>query len=96
MKSKKYEALTKEEFIARHKIEWEIRGKELQDLRRQLGVSRRYIADSLGVSETRIRNLEVGNPVSDSKLLIAAYKNFIKSELYYSIIKSNALFMKGL
>lgn len=83
----------KEEFISSHRDEWQRIGSQLKVSRTQLDISRNQVAVNINVSVSRLRNLELGNPVNDAKLLIAAYKNFIKLKTYERALKYNALLL---
>lgn len=93
MDMKNHDTQVKEEFIARHKLGWEKTGAELKAYRTQLDLSRIEVATNLNVSSARIRNLELGNPVNDARLLTAAYQNYIILRTYEKALKYNALLL---
>lgn len=86
----------KEQFIASHQERWQKTGVNLKASRKQLNLSIKQIALNLNVSATRIGKLEKGKAVSDAKLLVSAYENYIKLEVFKQAVKYNALVLEQL
>lgn len=84
---------SKEEFIAFHKEEWQRTGAKLKESRERLELTKTDVATKLNVSTGRIRNLEAGCPVKDSKLLIASYKNLLELRIHEKAFLYNALLL---
>jgi len=63
----------REEFIHENYQEWRNEGIKYRHKREELGLSLRKVGELLGTSSTRIRNFEVGEPVSQVKQLKASY-----------------------
>jgi DNA-binding XRE family transcriptional regulator len=64
----------KDEWLDGKLVEWKQEGLEYREQRKALGVKVKDIASMLGVSVSRIYNLEKGLPIRDAKLLKNAYE----------------------
>lgn len=75
------------QFVIENTMEWLEQGEKLKARREKHNMSLREVATRLGTSATRIRSLEVGDPVSMAKHLTVCY-----NLLFDHIELHNALF----
>lgn len=80
----------REDWIADNQSEWFWKGLALKSKRDEYGVTLKFMADVLGVSQSRLKRFEAGEPVRDAKLLYNSYiLLFSKRELeqeYVSLV----------
>ncbi|WP_339182820.1 helix-turn-helix transcriptional regulator [Paenibacillus sp. FSL R5-0701] len=65
-------------FMRRNKSAWENEGTEAKKLREKWGYSLSELAECIGVSSSKLRKYESGNPVTHAKLLGMAYEMFFR------------------
>lgn len=82
----------KDEYIQSNYLKWNDEGMVYRQKRKELGLSLRDISERLGTSTTRIRNFEVGEPVSQAEHLKASYNllfDYIELQSFVIEFKDN-------
>lgn len=64
----------KEKFIKENYVKWNDEGNYFREERKKRGLSIKYVAEKLNTSASRIRRLEVGEPVQQAEHLKAVYQ----------------------
>jgi predicted transcriptional regulator len=68
----------RKKFISENQKEWVLIGENLKKSREDAGYSMAYVARNLGISPSRLKKFESGQPVDSAKLIESAYKHFMK------------------
>ena len=76
---------TREQYIQENTKVWSKRGAAFKERRTRMGLSRSRVAESIGTSESTLRRLELGYPVTRSELVARAYEIFL--ELWIQVVK---------
>ena len=69
--------LVKDRFIAEHQDAWKATGEHYRSLRTGRGITRKSVAEALGVSASKISNFENGQGITHAKLIAKAYGMFL-------------------
>lgn len=64
----------REAFIATHRNEWKKKGKQHRYIREKLGISKRKLANYIGLSPSVISKFEEGEPLERSRFVEMAYR----------------------
>lgn len=67
-------AARREDWIKKNTLQWLENGEALRVRREEHGMSLREVGNLLGTSATRVRKLEIGEPVSMAKHLTKSYE----------------------
>ncbi|CDQ20992.1 helix-turn-helix domain-containing protein [Halobacillus karajensis] len=68
---------SKDTFIQKNQTEWKDLGQKYKAIREDRGHSLSFVAYELGISASRLKRFEEGEPVTSSKLIQAAYSHFL-------------------
>lgn len=81
----KYTESERAAFIKKHEAEWKRVGAEIYDLRTQLHISQKRLAEEAGICDNTLRKLERGQYIARFKTVVSSCRNAL-STIAYGII----------
>ncbi len=77
-------------FIRKHEAEWKEVGAQIKNIRTQLRISQKRLAQAAGICDKTLRKLERGQYITRFKTVAASCKNSLLAIAYADLITAKA------